>query len=165
MEQTAFSVQAAAQRLMPALADLRRELHEHPALSGQELGTVARLRQWFRRPPFEVLPLPVDNGLVIRIPGRGPGKRVAIRADMDALPVQEWAENPLRSKAPGVMHACGHDMHMSFACGAGLLLGDVRDRFAGEVLLIFQPAARGPGSSWTRACSKSIPWTTSLGAT
>ena len=140
MERSFFSVQEAAERLMGPLAALRRELHEHPEVSGQELGTVARLRKWFDRPPFEVLPSPVENSLLVRIPGKGPGKRVAIRADMDALPVQEWEGNPIQSKNPGVMHACGHDMHMSFACGAGLLLGEVRDRFAGEVLLIFQPA-------------------------
>jgi len=135
MERSFFSVQEAAERLMGPLAALRRELHEHPEVSGQELGTVARLRKWFDRPPFEVLPSPVENSLLVRIPGKGPGKRVAIRADMDALPVQEWEGNPIQSKNPGVMHACGHDMHMSFACGAGLLLGYRPDGGAPGTLL------------------------------
>ena len=59
---------------------------------------------------------------------------------MDALPVREWAGNPEQSQAPGVMHACGHDMHMTFVYGAGLLLSKARDMFSGEVLLLFQPA-------------------------
>ena len=140
MEQSFFSLREAEQLLAEPLTALRRELHEHPELSGREVETVRRLRAFFDRPPFEVLPLSMDNALAVRIPGRGSGKRVAIRADMDALPVQEWEGNPIRSQNAGVMHACGHDMHMSFVCGAGLLLAQARERFAGEVLLIFQPA-------------------------
>ena len=144
MAQSFFSLQAAAQTLTAPLAALRRALHEHPELSGQERETTARLRALFREPPFEVLPLPVENGLVVRIrgekPDNGPGRRVAIRADMDALPVPEWPGNPIRSQNPGVMHACGHDMHMAFVYGAGLLLAEARDRFSGEALLVFQPA-------------------------
>ena len=140
MTQAFFSLRETESALAGPLTALRRELHEHPELSGQERETTARLRALFSEPPFEVLPLPVETGLVVRIRGKGPGKRVAIRADMDALPVQEWAGNPIRSQHPGVMHACGHDMHMSFVCGAGLLLSEARERFDGEVLLIFQPA-------------------------
>ena len=138
MKRPFFSLQEAAQRLREPLTALRHELHKHPELSGREFETVRRLRAFFDRPPFEVLPLPLDNALAVRIPGKGPGKRVAIRADMDALPVSEWAENPVRSQTAGVMHACGHDMHMSFVCGAGLLLSQAE--FSGEALLLFQPA-------------------------
>ena len=138
MKRPFFSLQEAAQRLREPLTALRHELHEHPELSGREFETVRRLRAFFDRPPFEVLPLPLDNALAVRIPGKGPGKRVAIRADMDALPVNEWAENPVCSQTAGVMHACGHDMHMSFVCGAGLLLSQAQ--FPGEALLLFQPA-------------------------
>ena len=138
MKRPFFSLQEAAQRLREPLTALRHELHEHPELSGREFETVRRLRAFFDRPPFEVLPLPLDNALAVRIPGKGPGKRVAIRADMDALPVNEWAKNPVRSQTAGVMHACGHDMHMSFVCGAGLLLSQAQ--FPGEALLLFQPA-------------------------
>ena len=140
MERSFFSLREAERLLAGPLAALRRELHEHPELSGQEFETVGRLRAFFDRAPFEVLTLPVDNALAVRIRGNGPGKRVAIRADMDALPVSEWAGNPIRSKNAGVMHACGHDVHMAFVCGAGLLLNEARARFAGEVLLLFQPA-------------------------
>ncbi len=138
MKRPYFSLQEAAQRLREPLTALRHELHEHPELSGREFETVRRLRAFFDRPPFAVLPLPLDNALAVRIPGKSPGKRVAIRADMDALPVSEWAENPVRSQTAGVMHACGHDMHMSFVCGAGLLLSQAE--FSGEALLLFQPA-------------------------
>ena len=140
MEQAFFSLQEAERLLTEPLTTLRHELHEHPELSGREFETARRLRAFFDRAPFQVLPLPLDNALAVRIPGKGPGKRVAIRADMDALPVQEWEGDPIRSRTPGVMHACGHDMHIAFVCGAGLLLAQARDRFAGEVLLIFQPA-------------------------
>ena len=144
MAQSFFSLPAAKETLLAPLTALRHELHEHPELSGREQGTRARLRALFAEPPFEVLPLPTEEGLLVRIrgkkPGKGPGRRVAIRADMDALPVSEWAGNPIRSQNPGVMHACGHDMHMAFVCGAGLLLSRAREHFSGEVLLLFQPA-------------------------
>ena len=140
MEQAFFSLREAERLLAEPLTALRRELHEHPELSGQEFETAQRLRALFLQPPFELVPLPLDNALAVRIPGKGPGKRVAIRADMDALPVQEWEGDPLRSRTPGVMHACGHDMHMAFVYGAGLLLAQNRDRFSGEALLVFQPA-------------------------
>ena len=140
MAQTFFSLKETEKVLRAPLTALRHELHEHPELSGREQETAARLRALFTEPPFEMLPLPVETGVVVRIRGNKPGKRVAIRADMDALPVQEWDGNPVRSQNPGVMHACGHDMHMSFVYGAGLLLAQARDRFSGEVLLVFQPA-------------------------
>ena len=140
MAQTFFSLKETEKVLREPLTALRHELHEHPELSGREQETTARLRALFTEPPFEMLPLPVETGVVVRIRGNKPGKRVAIRADMDALPVQEWDGNPVRSQNPGVMHACGHDMHMSFVYGAGLLLAQARDRFSGEVLLVFQPA-------------------------
>ena len=142
MEHAFFSLEAARRQLAAPLTALRHELHEHPELSNQELETPRRLRTLFQAPPFEILPL--EEGLLVRIQGKKPcncpGRRVAIRADMDALPVREWAGNPLQSQNPGVMHACGHDVHMTFVYGAGLLLSQVRDRFPGEVLLLFQPA-------------------------
>lgn len=140
MAQTFFSLASATDRLAAPLTALRHELHQHPELSNQERETTERLRRSFTEPPFEILPLPSEAGLAVRISGKRPGKRVAIRADMDALPVTEWGGNPVRSRTPGVMHACGHDMHMAFVYGAGLLLSEARDRFAGEALLIFQTA-------------------------
>ena len=140
MERSFFSLGETERVLAEPLAALRHELHEHPERSGQERETTERLRARYNRAPFEILPLPLTTGLAVRIPGKGPGKRVAIRADMDALPVAEWEQNPIRSQNDGVMHACGHDMHMAFVYGAGLLLSRNRDRFCGEVLLVFQPA-------------------------
>lgn len=140
MSKISISLRQAEQLLTEPLTALRHELHAHPERSGRERETTERLRALFLEPPFEVLPLPVETGLLVRIPGSGPGRRVAIRADMDALPVAEWPGNPVRSETPGVMHACGHDAHMSFVYGAGLLLKRCRDSFPGEVLLLFQPA-------------------------
>ena len=138
MEHAFFSLETARRQLAAPLTALRHELHEHPELSNQERETTGRLRALFQAPPFEILPL--EEGLLVRIKGNGPGRRVAIRADMDALPVREWAGTPLQSQNPGVMHACGHDVHMTFVYGAGLLLSQARDRFPGEALLLFQPA-------------------------
>ena len=140
MAQTYFSLRETEKTLRAPLTALRHELHEHPELSTLERETAARLRRLFTQSPFEILPLPSEAGLAVRIPGRGPGKRVAIRADMDALPVTEWVEHPIRSQTEGVMHACGHDMHMAFVYGAGRLLSQARERFSGEVLLLFQTA-------------------------
>lgn len=140
MERSFFSLGETERVLAEPLTALRHELHEHPERSGRERETTERLRARFNQAPFEILPLPLTTGLAVRIPGKGPGKRVAIRADMDALPVTEWEQNPIRSQNDGVMHACGHDMHMAFVYGAGLLLSRNRDRFGGEVLLVFQPA-------------------------
>ena len=144
MAQTCFSLRETEKILRAPLTALRHELHEHPELSTLERETTTRLRRLFTAPPFEILPLPPEAGLAVRIhgkkPSNGPGKRVAIRADMDALPVTEWAEHPIRSQTEGVMHACGHDMHMAFVYGAGLLLSQARERFSGEVLLLFQTA-------------------------
>ena len=72
MKRPFFSLQEAAQRLREPLTALRHELHKHPELSGREFETVRRLRAFFDRPPFEVLPLPLDNALAVRIPGKGP---------------------------------------------------------------------------------------------
>ena len=96
---------------------LRRELHAHPELSGAETWTTARLRAFFAAlPMFRVLPLPVETGLVVQLGAGEP--EVMLRADIDALAQAEQYESPWRSRVPGVMHACGHDLHAAALCGA-----------------------------------------------
>lgn len=135
-----FSIEECKAHFLPQLMELRTALHETPELGFAEYRTTALLRRFFSREPFEFVSLGTETGLVVRLRGARPGKTVAIRADIDALPVPESSENPIRSQTPGCMHACGHDMHMAYVCGAGLLLETVRAQLAGNVVLVFQPA-------------------------
>ncbi len=120
----------------------RRAFHRQPELTGQEAGTHRMIRGF-----LSDLGLPFltagDNITVAEIRGALPGKSVAIRADTDALPVTEATGADYASQTPGVMHACGHDMHMAIGLGAAKLLWEMRDRLPGRALVIFQPAEEG----------------------
>jgi amidohydrolase len=130
--------------------DDRRWLHENPELSGRETKTQAYLRQALEDiPGITFIEGDWGTGLVAELRGGLPGPRVAWRADMDALPITEDTDLPFRStcrdtlnggRAVGVMHACGHDLHMSIALGAIRTLASVRDRMPGTLMIIFQPA-------------------------
>ena len=122
---------------------LRRELHMYPELSGQEKRTTARLREFFAAlPMFQILPLPMETGLVLRIEGAALGREVMLRADIDALAQHEQYESPWRSRIDGVMHACGHDLHAASLAGAALLLARAKADgvLRGTVDLVFQSA-------------------------
>lgn len=124
--------------LRDRLIRLRRDLHRHPELSFQEERTAARLTE-----ELSVLGLPsidrvAGTGLVARVPGRDPDAPVvAIRGDIDALPIQEATGLPFASEVDGVMHACGHDVHATWAVGAAHLLA--ASPAAGDVLIVLQP--------------------------
>lgn len=121
------------------LIALRRALHQHPELSWQERETQARLREALLRCEITDITEVAGTGLVARIPGRTKGGPiVAVRGDIDALPITEATGHEFASKNPGVMHACGHDMHATWAVGAGMLLA--RDPAVGEVRIVLQPA-------------------------
>ena len=135
------------QRLLDFAADLtaiRRDLHEHPELGFQEVRTAgivaANLRAW----GIEVHEGIGKTGVVGILHGTRPGKRIGLRADMDALPIDEQTNLPWASKTPGVMHACGHDAHTTMLLGAARYLAESRD-FAGTAVFIFQPAEEGLG--------------------
>ncbi|WP_285010419.1 M20 metallopeptidase family protein [Pedobacter faecalis] len=118
----------------------RRHLHANPELSFKEYETSAfikaRLSEWGI--PFKEM---ADTGVVALIEGALPSERViALRADMDALPILEANDKPYASKNAGVMHACGHDVHSSSLLGTAYILNTLKDKFAGTVKLIFQPA-------------------------
>lgn len=121
------------------LTALRRDLHGHPELSWHEERTATRLEQaLLALGPVSVKRV-ARTGLVARIRGREPGAPVvAIRGDIDALPIHEATGLPFTSTEPNVMHACGHDVHASWAVGAGMLLA--REPARGDVLLVLQPA-------------------------
>ncbi|GAA4377008.1 M20 metallopeptidase family protein [Hymenobacter koreensis] len=127
---------------------LRQHLHAHPELSFEEFQTMAFVKQQLES--MGLAPQPIaTTGLVALIEGRNPGSRtVALRADMDALPIQEQNEVPYRSQNPGVMHACGHDVHTSSLLGAARILTQLRNEFEGTVKLMFQPGEeRLPGGA------------------
>lgn len=121
------------------LIDLRRDLHAHPELSWQETRTQQRLEATLRTAGISDVRRIARTGLVARIPGRVPGAPViALRGDIDALPITEATGLPYASLTDGVMHACGHDVHASWAVGAALLLH--RAPADGDVLVVLQPA-------------------------
>ena len=121
------------------LRTLRRDLHRHPELSWREERTAARLEEALTAAGARDVTRVAGTGVVGRIPGRRSGSGVvAIRGDIDALPIQEATGLPFASEVPGVMHACGHDVHATWAVGAALLLSKAPAE--GDVLVLLQPA-------------------------
>ena len=121
------------------LIELRRSLHRRPELSWKETQTQARLREALMDIGITDIRETAGTGLVAHIPGSaGNGPAVAIRGDIDALPIQEETGLPFTSMHAGVMHACGHDMHAAWAVGAGLLIA--KQPAVGEVRILLQPA-------------------------
>lgn len=128
----------APQTFEQQLIDWRRELHQNPELSGQEVATTARIRHWLESAGLRLLPYSLATGVVAEV-GHG-DKVIALRADIDALPIHETSGVSFSSQHEGVMHACGHDVHSSVILGAALLLKEREDHLAGRVRLLFQPA-------------------------
>jgi amidohydrolase len=121
------------------LTELRRDLHRHPELSWRESATAERLERALADLGASAITRIAGTGVAARIPGRRPGGPVvAIRGDIDALPIQEATGLPYASEVPGVMHACGHDVHATWAVGAALLLS--RAPADGDVIILLQPA-------------------------
>ncbi len=133
-----------AESLTEELTSLRRNFHQHPELSHQEERTAQVVDAYLRNLGLEVASGIAGHGVVGNLTGVRPGRVVAFRADMDALPIGETVEVPWRSQVEGVMHACGHDFHLSLALGAARLLSSIKDRLAGAYRFIFQPAEEGP---------------------
>lgn len=133
-----------AQALAGELIRLRRKFHQYPELSHEEERTAREVAQYLRELGLEVKTGIAGHGVVGTLATSRPGRVVAYRADMDALPLTEMVETPWRSQVPGVMHACGHDFHLSIALVAARLLSGLKDRLAGQFRFIFQPAEEGP---------------------
>jgi amidohydrolase len=129
------------------LTAIRQDIHAHPEIGFQETRTAAlvaeKLRTWG---VDEVVTGLGKTGVVGVIRGRGPGASVGLRADMDALPMDEQTNLPFSSRNPGVFHGCGHDGHTTMLLGAARYLAETRD-FAGTVHVIFQPAEEGLGGA------------------
>ncbi|MGH9855658.1 MAG: M20 metallopeptidase family protein [Blastocatellia bacterium] len=137
----------AAESLRAKLIEQRRDFHMHPELSNREERTARVIAEKLRALGLDEVKTGVGkHGVVALLKGRLPGGSdsvVAVRADMDALPIQETIDAPYKSRNDGVKHACGHDAHMAVALGVAELLSKMRDRVRGSVKFIFQPAEEG----------------------
>ncbi|WP_241677059.1 M20 metallopeptidase family protein [Bifidobacterium jacchi] len=122
------------------LIGIRHYLHAHPERSFEEYETSAYLAAQLRDHGITVLDTPMKTGVVGLIEGERPGPCIALRADIDGLPIREDTGLPFASLNEGVMHGCGHDLHMSGLLGAAFWLAAHRDRIAGSVRIVFQPA-------------------------
>ncbi len=117
---------------------IRRQLHQHPELSFCERNTAELVKKCLASKNIEFQSEIAGTGVVATIKGKPSNKTVALRADMDALPIHETTDLPYRSVNDGVMHACGHDAHTAMLLGTAFILNDLRDKFSGTIKLIFQ---------------------------
>jgi amidohydrolase len=140
------------QEILPKVVEWRRDFHQHPELGNREVRTAKIIAAYLKSIGFDVQTGIARTGLVGVLRGGRPGPVVALRADMDALPVTEQGDLPFKSTARaewngqqvGVMHACGHDNHMAILLGTATVLAKMKDQLPGTVKVIFQPAEEGP---------------------
>ena len=146
-----MTILANAREQLEYWTNTRRQLHQHPEIGFEEVETTALIKRELEKIGVEICPLAIDTGVMAIIRGTKPGqgKTIALRADIDALPIQEQTGLPYASVRQGVMHACGHDGHTTVLLGAAKQIFETRDQFSGIVKLLFQPA----GKSCTTRCS------------
>ncbi len=126
------------EEVYPEMVEFRRDLHMYPELSHQEVNTPKKIAEFLSNLGLEVRTGVGEKGVVGYLKGGKPGKTVALRADFDALPIQEENDVEYKSRVPGVMHACGHDIHTSALLGVAKALSEVRDDIKGNVVFIHQ---------------------------
>lgn len=136
-----------AMRLKPWLVDVRRDFHRHPELGMEEFRTREQIERYLEEMGIPYETGIANTGVVGLIQGGREGKTVALRADMDALPITEQNDVPYKSTVPGKMHACGHDAHMAILLGAAKLLNETKMQLTGNVKLLFQPAEETVGGA------------------
>ncbi|MCR4819370.1 MAG: amidohydrolase [Fretibacterium sp.] len=135
-----------AHRLSGELSALRREFHQYPELGNHEFKTADRIELFLKElgiPTKRIL----ETAVMGQLKGALPGPSIALRADMDALPLQEETGIDYPSRIPGIMHACGHDVHITAVLGAAKLLSGHREELEGTILLLFQPDEEGNGGA------------------
>ena len=128
------------EQLTETLISIRRNLHEHPELSYEEFETTKAIKNWLEEKNITIINSNLETGVIAEISGNNSGPLIAIRADIDALPIQEETNLPYASKIHGRMHACGHDFHTAAIIGAAYLLKEKESSLSGTVRFIFQPA-------------------------
>jgi hippurate hydrolase len=127
------------ERVLPEIISIRRSLHQAPELSGQEFKTAARIRDWLSGTQLQLLPPFLRTDVVGLLQGARQGYNVTLRADTDALPMQETSGVSWRSQAEGVTHGCGHDGHTAILLGTAWVLDRLRDAVTGSIRFVFQP--------------------------
>src|SRR5918992_1312094 len=139
------AIAQAAEAMRAKLIEQRRDFHMHPELSNREERTSRVVAERLRALGLDEVKTGVGKyGVVALLKGAKPGPVVAVRADMDALPIQETNDVPYKSQNPGVKHACGHDVHTTVGLGVAEVLSKMREEISGTVKFIFQPAEEGP---------------------
>jgi amidohydrolase len=143
-------IKGLADTLAPRLIEIRRHIHAHPELSGQEYQTAAYVAGVLSSCGIHAQEAVGKTGVVGDLKGNGTDHRtLAIRTDLDALPIQERARLDFASCKPGIMHACGHDVHTTLGLGAAMILSQLSDALPGNVRFIFQPAEEiAQGANW-----------------
>ncbi len=132
-----------AKNINNSIIEWRRHIHMYPELGYQEYNTAKFIAENLRKWGYEVQTGVAKTGVVGLLRGKQNSRTIALRADMDALPIEELNEKPYKSRIKGVMHACGHDAHVAMLLGAAKILANIRDELRGNVKLIFQPAEEG----------------------
>jgi amidohydrolase len=142
------TIQNLADEIFPEILEIRRYIHQHPELSFHEHKTAEYICEVLGKENISYRQGIAGTGILAGIEGRESGRIVGLRADMDALPIQEENTVAYRSVNDGKMHACGHDVHTACLIGAAWILNQLRDHFSGKVKLIFQPAEeKAPGGA------------------
>jgi amidohydrolase len=139
------AIRNATQRIEPGLIEVRRDIHAHPELGFEEIRTAGVVARELTRLGIPHQTAVGRTGVVGLIQGGRPGPVLAIRADMDALPIEEKSGLPFASTKQGLMHACGHDIHTTTLLGVAAVLQELAPQIAGTVKLVFQPAEEGLG--------------------
>ncbi|MGI6345249.1 MAG: M20 metallopeptidase family protein [Bacillota bacterium] len=142
-----WNIKDSIQAVLPQVVAWRRHFHQHPELGLEEKATTEHVARVLEDLGVEVRRFQHVTGVLGTLQGGLPGPTIALRADMDALPVEELAECDFRSLQPGLMHACGHDLHIANLLGVASVLAAHRDQVPGAVKFVFQPAEEGKGGA------------------
>jgi amidohydrolase len=142
-QKTSQRIDVEIEKIRAEVVKIRRFIHMNPELGNREFETARLISTALQPLGLEVRTGVAKTGVVAVLRGSQPGPAVAVRADMDALPVQETTNLPFKSLNPGIMHACGHDVHSSVVLGTALVLNALKDKIKGTVTFLFQPAEEG----------------------
>jgi len=134
-----MNIEKIIDRILPKVTELRRAIHSNPEIAGNEFDTAKLIRDTLAPTDIELLRPYLETDVVGVLEGGKAGKCVGLRADIDALPLQEMNDIPYKSKNDGLMHACGHDGHTAILLGAAMVLNEIKDELKGSVKFIFQP--------------------------
>lgn len=128
------------EKYLENIIEIRRDIHANPEIGMEEVRTSALVKSELESLGFEVQDKVGKMGVVGLLRGKEPGKTILLRADMDCLPMDELTDLPFKSKVPGMMHACGHDVHTAILLGAAKVLSELKDQIKGNIKFAFQPA-------------------------